>query len=54
MAVALDSKKLTTDHLEQKFFELLAMDRSDERFAALFDEVHKAMDAEMALESESD
>lgn len=49
MAVAVEVKKESQDRLEQKFFQLLDMDPSDKRFLALYDEVHRAIDAEMAL-----
>lgn len=54
MALILDTKRASTDRLEAMFFELLAMDRSDERFEALFEEVHRAIDIELALETEAE
>lgn len=50
MSVILDKTTVKVeDPLYEKFLALLAMDRSDERFASLFAEVHQAIDAEMAL-----
>ncbi|NLN29316.1 MAG: hypothetical protein GX161_13945 [Firmicutes bacterium] len=47
MTLVTDAVKRTKDDLAEKFFQLLDMDRTDERFLALYEEVHRAIDREL-------
>lgn len=49
MSLVTDSARRTKDALEEKFFRLLEMDPNDEGFRALYEEVHQAIDIELAL-----
>lgn len=53
MALTLVTDRTASDQLAAQFFELIAMDRTDERFLALFEEFHRALDAAMLAEQQA-